>query len=230
MLIYIYIQVQTLITSLPHPRGFCFPTALEERLLWHGTSWECVPNIVCRCRDDDGWVGTVRSSISNRYPAWQMTWVISHVPIFHITQPLGISGLLDDYYFWWWPIAPKRAIYQSLDDGWLDQLDLNIQADPAGCLQGLAERAHFRLERYRKTYLSGAASTMPLPGSKDLGLSGNGLPHVLEMVDHNFPHFPNENLVRTAGSSPIFRQQGGTASIVLTHSMPGAPKDGVQCR
>ena len=28
------------------------------------------------------------------------TWVISHVPIFHITQPLGINGLLDGYYFW----------------------------------------------------------------------------------------------------------------------------------
>ena len=24
-------------------------------------------------------------------------WVISHVPIFHITQPLGINGLLDVY-------------------------------------------------------------------------------------------------------------------------------------
>ena len=27
------------------------------------------------------------------------TWVISHVPMFHITQPLGINGLLDGYYF-----------------------------------------------------------------------------------------------------------------------------------
>ena len=26
------------------------------------------------------------------------SWVISHVPIFHITQPLGINGLLDGYY------------------------------------------------------------------------------------------------------------------------------------
>ena len=30
------------------------------------------------------------------------TWVISHVPMFHITQPLdsmiGINGLLDGYY------------------------------------------------------------------------------------------------------------------------------------
>ena len=25
------------------------PTLLQERLLWHGTSWECVPNIVCLC-------------------------------------------------------------------------------------------------------------------------------------------------------------------------------------
>ena len=32
------------------------------------------------------------------------SWVISHVPMFHITQPLGINGLLkcllDGYYFW----------------------------------------------------------------------------------------------------------------------------------
>ena len=27
-----------------------------------------------------------------------LSWVISHVPIFHITQPLGINGLLDGYY------------------------------------------------------------------------------------------------------------------------------------
>ena len=32
-----------------------------------------------------------------------LTWVISHVPILHITQPLGINGLLDGYYFWWCP-------------------------------------------------------------------------------------------------------------------------------
>ena len=25
------------------------PTLNQERLLWHGTSWECVPNIVCLC-------------------------------------------------------------------------------------------------------------------------------------------------------------------------------------
>ena len=27
-----------------------------------------------------------------------LSWVISHVPMFHITQPLGINGLLDGYY------------------------------------------------------------------------------------------------------------------------------------
>ena len=27
-----------------------------------------------------------------------LPWVISHVPMFHITQPLGIYGLLDGYY------------------------------------------------------------------------------------------------------------------------------------
>ena len=31
--------------------------------------------------------------------ALEKTWVISHVPIFHITQPLGINGLLDGYFF-----------------------------------------------------------------------------------------------------------------------------------
>ena len=33
-----------------------------------------------------------------------LTWVISHVPMFHITQPLGINGLLDGYYFRWCPL------------------------------------------------------------------------------------------------------------------------------
>ena len=46
-----------------------------------------------------------------RRKAWQSapirritvaTWVISHVPIFHITQPLGINGLLDGYQPMWY--------------------------------------------------------------------------------------------------------------------------------
>ena len=34
--------------------------------------------------------------------------------MFHITQPLGISGLLDGYFFRWCPIFPKWDIYQPL--------------------------------------------------------------------------------------------------------------------
>ena len=44
------------------------------------------------------------------------TWVMTDVPIFQITQPLGINGLLDGYYFGWCPIFPKWDIYQPLDD------------------------------------------------------------------------------------------------------------------
>ena len=39
-------------------------------------------------------------------------WVISHVPIFHITQPLGIWSSMATIR--WCPIAPKWDIYQSL--------------------------------------------------------------------------------------------------------------------
>ena len=41
------------------------------------------------------------------------TWVISHVPIFHITQPLGINGLFYGYYFWWCPIAPSHGTFTN---------------------------------------------------------------------------------------------------------------------
>ena len=38
------------------------------------------------------------------------SWVMENVPIFHITQPWGISGLLDGYYFGWCPInTPNRG-------------------------------------------------------------------------------------------------------------------------
>ena len=45
------------------------------------------------------------------------TWVISHVPMFHITQPLGINGLFYGYFFMWCPIAPKWDSYQPLFNG-----------------------------------------------------------------------------------------------------------------
>ena len=45
------------------------------------------------------------------------TWVISHVPMFHITQPLdsmiGINGLLDGYYFGWCPIYPSHGTFNK---------------------------------------------------------------------------------------------------------------------
>ena len=41
------------------------------------------------------------------------SWVISHVPIFHITQPVGINGLLDGYYFRWCPIYPSHGTFNN---------------------------------------------------------------------------------------------------------------------
>ena len=43
-----------------------------------------------------------------------LTWVISLVPIFHITQPLGINGLLDGYYKVMCNIPKSWDIYQPL--------------------------------------------------------------------------------------------------------------------
>ena len=40
------------------------------------------------------WSGMAFGPVENPHGIW----VISHVPIFHITQPLGINGLLDGYY------------------------------------------------------------------------------------------------------------------------------------
>ena len=37
-----------------------------------------------------------------------------NVPIFHITQPWSVYGLLDGYFFRWCPIFPKWDIYQPL--------------------------------------------------------------------------------------------------------------------
>ena len=39
-----------------------------------------------------------------------------NVPIFHITQPKSVYGLLDGYYGWWCPIFPKWDSYQPLDE------------------------------------------------------------------------------------------------------------------
>ena len=45
------------------------------------------------------------------------SWVISHVPIFHIIQPwkipLGINGLLNGYYFRWCPIYPSHGTFNN---------------------------------------------------------------------------------------------------------------------
>ena len=41
------------------------------------------------------------------------SWVISHVPIFHITQPWSVYGLLDGYYFWWCPIFPSHGTFTN---------------------------------------------------------------------------------------------------------------------
>ena len=52
------------------------------------------------CIDD---LNLRRMEVSKVMVVPQITWVISHVPMFHITQPLdsmiGINGLLDGYYF-----------------------------------------------------------------------------------------------------------------------------------
>ena len=43
-----------------------------------------------------------------------ITWVMTDVPIFHITQPWMVYGLFYGYFFRWCPIYPKWDIYQSL--------------------------------------------------------------------------------------------------------------------
>ena len=46
------------------------------------------------------------------------TWVISHVPIFHITQPWSVYSLLDAYYFWWCPIFPSHGTFTNPWPSW----------------------------------------------------------------------------------------------------------------
>ena len=48
-------------------------------------------------------------------PGWDKPWVISHVPIFHITQPWSVPvyGLLDGYYFRWCPIFPSHGTFTN---------------------------------------------------------------------------------------------------------------------
>ena len=41
------------------------------------------------------------------------TWVISHVPMFHITQPWSVYGLLDGYFFRWCPIFPFYGTFTN---------------------------------------------------------------------------------------------------------------------
>ena len=51
----------------------------------------------------------MRSVISPYGFGKHWSWVISHVPMFHITQPWSVYGLLDGYYFWWCPIYPSHG-------------------------------------------------------------------------------------------------------------------------
>ena len=67
--------------------------------------------IVPRCHEH----GVQRSDLGGF--GGDMAWVIRHVPIFHITQPLdsmiGINGLLDGYYFRWCPIYPSHGTFNK---------------------------------------------------------------------------------------------------------------------
>ena len=46
-----------------------------------------------------------------------LTWVISHVPMFHITQPWSVlmvcKCLLDGYFFRWCPIFPSHGTFTN---------------------------------------------------------------------------------------------------------------------
>ena len=43
----------------------------------------------------------------------KIPWVISHVPMFHITQPWSVYGLLDGYFFRWCPIYPSHGTFTN---------------------------------------------------------------------------------------------------------------------
>ena len=43
------------------------------------------------------------------YFASVSSWVISHVPMFHITQPWSVYGLFHGYFFRWCPIFPSHG-------------------------------------------------------------------------------------------------------------------------
>ena len=77
------------------------------------------------------------------------SWVISHVPMFHITQPLGDYGLLDGYFFRWCPIFPSHGTFTNPWNGPI-QTEANDGAEPLEGVSGkkkpfaanLCERRH----------------------------------------------------------------------------------------
>ena len=57
---------------------------------------------------------TMENFVANLGYCYCITWVISHVPIFHITQPWSVYGLLDGYYKVMSNIPKSWDIYQPL--------------------------------------------------------------------------------------------------------------------
>ena len=88
-----------------------------------------------------------------------------NVPIFHITQTLGMNGLLDGYYFWWCPLYSQvmGQWHQPLEDlkdlllhrevGLLSRLSVELCSEAIGA-RGSALEAATQL----------AVELLPLPG------------------------------------------------------------------
>ena len=115
-----HFQCRKLWMSLPEGPLVTRPETLPPNNCWRSPEDEAPDFVISGAGEDcirrlQG-IGGATQRI--KYFWWQNPWVIRHVPVFHITQPLdsmiGINGLLDGYFFRWCPIFPKWDIYQPL--------------------------------------------------------------------------------------------------------------------
>ena len=65
------------------------------------------------------------------------SWVISHVPIFHITQPWSVYGLLDGYFFRWCPIFPSHGTVTNPKNYWDLWMFIPLKIDKNGIFIGI---------------------------------------------------------------------------------------------
>ena len=111
--IYIYIYVYIYIYNIPM-KNTTIGAPLLPGCRWPLHSYsqrrpESIPQsrTLWRCNPLTPTLGTLAAWVLPDF-----AWVISHVPMFHITQPLGIWSIMATIR--WCPIAPKMDIYQSL--------------------------------------------------------------------------------------------------------------------